>query len=132
LKAIKRKVIKDWLFFAQDFNLWTDPKSKHWNGDKANPEYGRYFPKYDLPKEMALSKFYDEYYIIGARAEYKFPGYIRNFASDKLKTEEGQREILRFVGYKEEDMVLNLPENKEETQCQQTQIRHPLLWKHRL
>jgi hypothetical protein len=64
-----------------------------------------------------LDKFYDEYYIVAARAQYKFPGYIKIYNSTILDSEDGQRELLKFIGYKDEDMVVNL---KEEV-CQTTQ-----------
>lgn len=116
LKGDKEKTIQSWLRYANGFNFWTDPKSKHWNGDKENPKYSMFFPKYDLPKEEALSKFYDDYYAIAQRAQQKYPGYVRNWDNSILDTEEGQRELLSFIGYEDKDMVIKTP--KKEALCQ--------------
>lgn len=109
LEGDKEKSIQDWLKFSADTNPWTDPKGKYWNGAKSN-EIALFFPKYDLPKEEALAKFYHEYYMVARRSEYKYPGYIRHWKAEKLDSEEGRREILKFLGYQEDEMVLELPD----------------------
>jgi hypothetical protein len=109
LEGDREKSIADWLNFSQDANLWTDPKSVHWNGDKS-VEAGIYFPKYDLPKQQALERFYSNFYMIAKRCQYKYPGYFRHWKADMLDTDEGKKEILRFIGYKDEEMVLEIPD----------------------
>lgn len=109
IEGDKDKTIADWLAFSGENNPWTDPKSPFWNGDKCN-ETTYFFPKYALPKEKALEKFYHEYYMTAKRAQYKYPGYIKIWNSDVLDTENGRKDILRFIGYKEEEMVLGIPD----------------------
>ena len=109
LEGDKEKSIADWLTYAGEANLWTNPKCQYWNGDKSS-DAAYYFPKYDLPKQEALEKFYHEYYMVARRAEYKYPGYVRFWKADKLDTEEGRKEILAFLGYQEDEMVLEIPD----------------------
>ena len=111
-----REIVKeDWMKFVADNNInpWTDQKCEHWNGDKPSP-YDAYFPKYKLPKGEAFDKFYNEYYMMAARAQYKFPGFIKYVPSSMLDMEEGQRELLKFIGYEDSEIVIP----KEEA-CQQ-------------
>ena len=100
---------KDWMEFAKDINPWTNPKCEYWNGDKSS-ELAYYFPKYDLPKEEALRKFINEYYMIAKRCQYKYPGYVKVYPANLLETEEGKTEILTFLGHKAEDLVLEIPD----------------------
>ncbi len=110
-KGDKEKSIEDWLEFAKRYetNPWTNPKSLHWNGDKYH-DVCNFFPKYDLPKEEALRKFYDDYYTMAARSQFRFPGYIRLYDKEAIDTEEGRKEILKFLGYQEDEMVFEIPE----------------------
>jgi len=84
--------------FSGEANMWTKPDSDHWNGDKRS-NLDIYFPKYNLPKRQAIEEFYDEYHRIALRTEYKLPSRFKIFDSSKLYTEEGQKEILEFIGH---------------------------------
>lgn len=107
----KEKSLADWSKLAADHdtNFCTDPTSVHWNGNKYH-DMCNYFPKYDLAKDAALNKFYDDYYTMIARCQFKYPGYVRLYDKEILNTEEGRKEILTFLGYKEDDMILEIPE----------------------
>ena len=112
LEGDRNKTIEDWMKFSKDVNPWTSPKSKYWDKEKDKlTEVCAYFPnKYDLPKEDALQKFYDDYYMVARRAQFKYPGYIRNYKADILDSEDGKKELLHFIGYKDDEMILEIPE----------------------
>lgn len=114
LNGDKEEMVKDWLAFSGNFNFWTDPNSKHWNGCQRH-QYEVFFPKYNFPKEQALTKFVDDYYMICQRAVLKYPGYVRIMDKSVLDTEEGQKELLSFIGYKEEDMVITVKQKEEQS-----------------
>lgn len=109
LQGNKEEMLADWLHFAGDHNFWTDPNSKHWNGCQRH-KYEMFFPKYDLPKEQALAKFIDDFYMICKRAQIKYPGFVKNWDSSVLKTRQGQKELLEFIECKDSEMVLTAKE----------------------
>ncbi len=112
LEGNRDKTIEDWLNFSKDVNPWTNPQSKYWDKEKyKTSEVCAYFSnKYDLPKEDALQKFYDDYYMVAKRAQFKYPGYIRNWNADILDSDDGKKAMLKFIGYTDEEMVLEMPE----------------------
>lgn len=112
LEGDREKTIKDWMTFSKEVNPWTNPQSKYWDKEKDKmSDICAYFPnKYDLPKEEALQKFYDEYYMVARRSQFKYPGYIRVWNADLLNTEEGRRQILKFIGYTDSEMILEMPD----------------------
>jgi hypothetical protein len=103
-----KKIKEDWLTLSGRFNLWTSQKSKHWNSDKAHPQFDNLFPKFDLPKEEAFGAYHDWYNKKALDFRYKFPRHILIEDRDILSTEEGQKKILKFIGYKDNDMVLTI------------------------
>jgi hypothetical protein len=105
IQGDREEAVEDWMKFSGEANMWTNPEGEHWNGDKRS-NLDVYFPKYNLPKKKAIEAFYDEYYNIAKRTEYKIPTRFRVFDASKLYTLEGQEEILSFAGYKKEDMKL--------------------------
>ena len=111
LHGDKEKTIRDWSNFSGEFNFWTDVNSKHWNGDKRH-DYERFFPKYDLPKDEALEKFYEDYHMIAQKAQVKYPGFVRNYDISVLDSEEGQKELLNFIGYEENNMIITVPKQE--------------------
>lgn len=113
LEGDKESTIKDWMAFVKDVNPWTNPKSKYWDKEKDKiTDICAYFPnKYDMPKEEALRKFYDEYYMVAKRCQYKYPGYIRVWNADLyLESTEGRKQILKFLGYTDEECILEMPD----------------------
>lgn len=112
LEGDREKTIKDWMNFSKEVNPWTNPQSKYWDKEKDKmSDICAYFPnKYDLPKEEALQKFYDEYYMVARRSQFKYPGYIRVWNADLLNTEEGRKQILKFLGYTDSEMILEMPD----------------------
>ncbi len=114
---------KDWLELSKEYNFWTDHNSKYWNGDKPHPKFDNLFPKYDLPKRQALEayhKFYDD-----KAQEFKklFPNHIIIADKSILDTEEGQRQILEFIGYKQEEMIIREADEKDKSHISGKRVR---------
>jgi hypothetical protein len=85
----------------------------HWqlhNGEQFKEcELGwdKCFPKFDASsKREAIEMYWSYYYGEVARLEDKYPDFVRCFSTEALNSEEGQREILTFVGIAPEQQVL--------------------------
>lgn len=105
LEGDRETTTEEWMEKTKDVNLWTSPTSKHWNGHKRG-ERGIFFPKYDLPKREAFQSYYDHFYQFAHWMRHKFPFNFKYWNTKILDSEEGQTEILKFVGYKKEDMIM--------------------------
>jgi len=100
----------DWMELSGGYNFWTEHTSTHWNGDKVHPQFDNLFPKYDAPKKQAFKAYHDFYDNKAREFKRLFPNHIKIADKSILDTEEGQREILEFIGYKSEDMVIRKEE----------------------
>lgn len=120
LKRGRQEVIDSWMNYKHGVNYWTSPASKHWNsGSPLKPGYVnngdlfsqriRQFPKYDLPKAEAIGEYWDEYYRIAEYQQAKYPEILRIYDMDYvLNTEDGQREMFKFIDVEEPVVSLNL------------------------
>jgi hypothetical protein len=104
-----------WFELVHGYNLWTKQDSLYWNSDKAHPKYDHLFPKYDLPKEDAFQAYYEFYTNKANHFARIFPKHIMTADKSILDTEEGQKQILAFIGYEEKDMVTSFyqPDNRK-------------------
>jgi len=98
-------ITDDWMTFSSEYNFWTDPRSPHWDGHKLHPQFDQLFPKYNLPKEEALKAYYEFYHEKAVKFQKDFPKHILIEDRSILNTREGQKKILNFIGYKEDEMV---------------------------
>lgn len=58
------------------------------------------FPKYDgKDRAECLGKYWEDYYSCAAGWQSKIPDRFKIFRSDALKHVEGQKDMLRFLGY---------------------------------
>ena len=110
LQRCRTKVVQSYLKHLPNLNYWTDPGSKHWDPQKdTSGVQSAMWPEYDLPKGIAIARYWDDYY---AQAEYlqsRFPQNFRIFDMDEaLNTEPGQREMLTFAGFKRKDQQIFL------------------------
>ena len=71
------------------------------------PVWDSTFPKFEAgSKKEAIEKYWDYYYEEADRLARELPENFRIFDIGHLSDQDGQREILSFVGVKEKDMVL--------------------------
>ena len=88
-------------------NFWTDMESVHW--DHQYPQLNIFapnkdrllelFPKYDLPKEDAIARYYDEYYEMAEFWQHRLPNnFMIVSLHDAMNTVSGQRKIFEFFG----------------------------------
>ncbi len=111
LKREKQKVVESFASKYQDKNYWSKIKGKNFSGRlPGNDPIGAMFPKYDLSKEDAIAKYWEDYYNDG-EIDYwskKFPDNIMFMKSEDLWAgEEAQKEILEFLEIPKEDWVLD-------------------------
>ena len=90
--------------FYTSKNFWQVHNGSLWQLD---PIWDKTFPKFDAEsKDKAIGKYWDYYYEEAGRLEGKHPLYFRIFPIQQLSCQEGQREILHFIGLSENDMIL--------------------------
>ena len=69
--------------------------------DGANSPMFPMYQQYDnIPPDEKLALYYDEYYAQAESHEKFYPNNFRIFSIENLNTEEGQKEILDFAGFK--------------------------------
>ncbi|MFC1682140.1 hypothetical protein ACFL0X_00815 [Nanoarchaeota archaeon] len=113
LKRNKNEVIKSYSKKTEGRNHWINHDGSIWKKDKIwDPSY----PKYNVKsKEVALEKYWDDYYTTVNKLTKKFPKNIQVWDMKKgLNTEDGVKEILSFAGIPEKDQIvkINIQENK--------------------
>jgi hypothetical protein len=105
LKRPKEEVVYSFQTYLPGINKWTDPDSLHWQPRKYAVTPDRHmWPRYDAPLEKALGMYWDEYY---AKSEFWQSRLPNNFITmdmhEALNTEDGQRRMLSFLGYPEDE-----------------------------
>ncbi|RMF07343.1 MAG: hypothetical protein D6762_07755 [Candidatus Neomarinimicrobiota bacterium] len=79
-----------------DRNHWVIHQGKIWTRD---PRWDSCYPKYDCStKEEALHRYWQDYHRQSLALEQEYPGRFKVFPLEALNTEEGQREILDWIG----------------------------------
>lgn len=88
------------------------------------------YPKYDLPLEESLRKFYDEYYERLAEHMRRFPENIRLWPMSALNAEKGVAEILSFIGVRRPRIKVGVrtnttirPSAERKARARQTQVK---------
>lgn len=115
LKRDRDEVVNSWMSYNDPRNYWTSPSSKYWGEPEDSIDIRMMmFPKYDLPKKDAIIEYWDEYY---RKAEYwqsKYPEILKIYSMhDVLNTEDGQRDMFKFVGMENPIISLNKKYNEQ-------------------
>lgn len=92
-------------------NHWAENPAPGWYHE---PIWTRIFPQYETQdREEGIGRYWDEYYEKVNELVARYPDQIRLFETEQaLNTEDGQREMLSFVGIPAEQQVLALGVNK--------------------
>lgn len=78
-------------------NHWADHDGSQWRLDER---WDRCFPSYTpMPKEIALAKYWEDYYARVAELQNRYPKAIRLWEMEALNNAEKRAEMLSFVGY---------------------------------
>ena len=86
-------------------NHWMEHDGTRW---KVDP-WDHCFPKYDVvSKNKAIELYWQDYYSLATKFQEKYPDSFRIFPTSALNTEEGQREILSFIGIPKAKMRLHV------------------------
>ena len=86
------------------YNHWQEHDGTRW---ELSPVWDKTFPKFEAAsKREAVEKYWDYYYAEAERLAERLPANFRIFDISAMSNPEGQRDILSFVGFPEEQMVL--------------------------
>jgi len=100
LQRPKEEVVESYLHKTEGRNHWSF-YSQSWQNKlwRQEEEWDRCFPSYSLAKKEAIGKYWDDYYTIAREYQEEYPANFRIFGMDyALNTEDGQRDLLGFVG----------------------------------
>jgi hypothetical protein len=102
--ADRLKSIMTRMPFHESRNFWQEHDGSVYQLD---PVWDKTFPKFQAPdKKAAIEMYWDYYYEEAEKLAERFPEYFRIFSIEMMSNRDGQREILRFIGLREDEMVL--------------------------
>lgn len=113
LKRRREEVIESFAGMYKDKNFWSDPKGDKFTGidPKVSP-LGEMWPKYNLLKEEAIGKYWDEYYAIAEAWIQMFPEQMIIVDMHSMfNNEKYQRVALKFLGIKKPVIDLDIKKN---------------------
>lgn len=110
LQREREGVIKSFSALYRGKNHWSDPKGKNFDGRNPGLQpLTLMFPTYDLSKEEAIGKYWDEYYYDIDFWLDKFPQNMMLIKmQDAFHTKKAQRKILDFIGIPRKEQVIDL------------------------
>jgi hypothetical protein len=80
-------------------NHLVEHEGDRWVRDR---KWDKCYPTFDATGlEDALRQYWDHYYETAAKLEATYPSSFKVFEMEELNTEEGQKSILRFLGYED-------------------------------
>lgn len=98
---------KSWITrtpFHESKNFWQVHDGSVWQPD---PVWDKTFPKFEAAsKREAIEKYWEYYYAEAEILAARHPVYFKIFDISMMSHPNGQREILKFIGLNESDMVL--------------------------
>ncbi|HJP01578.1 MAG TPA: glycosyltransferase, partial [Planctomycetota bacterium] len=104
------ETVRSYLSNTEGRNHWMHHDGSEWQPDR----WDQCYPKYDVAaKREALERYWHEYYDTANELARQYDGALRVFPITTLSTEQGQREILDFVGVPaagqqtQSDLVMN-------------------------
>lgn len=125
LKRERSATVESYLHKTRGLNHWMDHNGSEWWFD---PVYDPTYPTLDAPsKKAAVERYWDLYYHRIDTLLTTYPDAFTLHNMHDLNSLEGRREILSFLGYKADEMVLS-GSYRENTAMQNVM---PSLW-HRL
>ena len=84
-------------------NFWTKPDSEYWDDNRC---FSGSWPQYDMPKEMAIKRYWEDYLLRVLCLERQYPDNIKIFPGfDVLNLSEVQGEMFDFIGIKDPVMM---------------------------
>lgn len=110
LKRPREEVVDSFKRYLPDVNKWTAPWSMYWKPAKycITPDRAQW-PEIDAPRTRALEKYWDMYYAAAEFWQRRAPNNLLIVdMHEALNTEAGQRHMLSFLGYPEEDQRIFL------------------------
>lgn len=106
LQRSKPATVDSWMKQSGRANHWTELDSIHWRKSDLFTNNSFYFPKYDLPKKLALDQYWEDYYKKARKWQRMYPKSFRIFRMEALNTVNEMNNILAFVGVPIVDRVL--------------------------
>jgi hypothetical protein len=96
LRRDKAETVKSWMNNHKNFNFWSSADHECFSQGLylKNDILGNSFPKYDLGKEAALARFWDDYYLKAAQLELVYPEAFKIFDMSQLFSDTANQKIL--------------------------------------
>lgn len=103
LKRNRAETVESWMYKSTPIsNYWTREDSQHWDNRWLFRGSMEFFPQYDLPKEEAIGRYWDDYYSKSKKLSVKYPeNIIFSEFPQFLNDETEQKRILSFIGLPE-------------------------------
>ena len=90
--------------YHESWNFWQAHDGTQW---ETNPVWDNTFPSFDASsKREAVEMYWDWYYQEAEKTEQRHPECFQIFDISCLSNPEGQKDILKFCGFKQEEMQL--------------------------
>ncbi|MFV0446666.1 MAG: glycosyltransferase family 2 protein [Planctomycetaceae bacterium] len=109
---------------VDSFSRWLDIveplPTNHWSacpptGVYHNPVWSQIFPKYPDPDLFGcIGRYWDDYQGRVSQLQSRWPERIQSFPTESLNSESGIRELLRFAGVSDWEMVMHVGERSNE------------------
>jgi hypothetical protein len=113
LKRDRTATVESFSAHLKKFNVWTHYTSPHFD-----MKYSRSmvringFPKYDLPREEAIGRYWDDYYRIADEWQERFPNNFKIFDLNSFNSEQGVASILDFAGIENPTVAVGIKSNE--------------------
>lgn len=113
LQRDKQEVVESYLKKTLGRNHWSINRD---TGEKEDYYWDRTYPKYNLPKREAITRYYNEYYEKCRNFVSKYPDKFKIFGmKETFNSLSGQSQLLEFLNINANDRIINLGIKKNES-----------------
>ena len=125
LRRDKAETIKSWMNNHKNFNFWSSADHECFTQGLylKNDLLGNSFPKYDLGKEAALTRFWDDYYLKATQLELIYPDFFKIFDMSEFFSDTSvQKILLDFLGIPVNKRFSDIFNNKIDKKAKDTSL----------
>lgn len=108
LKRDKYETFKSFLRKVPKSNMWTHEDSIYINNKDKYNVYSNSMPKYDLPKEIAIIQYWEDYYEIANEFQNRYKNFRIFDLNQTMNTNKGQHKLLSFCGIPKEKRIIDI------------------------
>jgi len=109
----KEETINSYMKKTQQRNHWSTQRSRE---EKEDYYWDRTYPKYNLPKREAVTRYYNEYYEKCRNLVSKYPDKFKIFGmKEAFNSLSGQSQLLEFLNINANDRIFNIGVKRNES-----------------